>query len=159
MRPTFALLLLALLMVTTAAWPAGGYADSAGAGDENPDFRAGVAAWKQKDWPTVITRMQVAVDHDPNNADAWNYMGHAARQHGDLAAAFHYHERALQIDPVHRSAHAYSGEAHLVAGNLAKAEEHLQALDRICTFPCQEFRDLQVKIQRYRQDHAPSAPN
>jgi hypothetical protein len=34
--------------------------------------------------------------------------------------------------------------------NLAKAEEHLAALHKICLIPCEEYADLQQKIVEYR---------
>ena len=34
--------------------------------------------------------------------------------------------------------------------NLAKAEEHLAALRRICLIPCEEYGDLEKKIAEYR---------
>jgi hypothetical protein len=43
------------------------------------------------------------------------------------------------------------GEAHLMAGELAKAEEHLEALRSICLVPCEEYEDLKAKIAAYRQ--------
>ena len=33
-----------------------------------------------------------------------------------------------------------SGEAYLIVHNLAKAEEHLAALQKICLIPCEEYR-------------------
>jgi hypothetical protein len=38
-----------------------------------------------------------------------------------------------------------------MANNLAKAEEHLAALQRICLIPCEEFGDLKKKIDAYRK--------
>ena len=35
------------------------------------------------------------------------------------------YEKALAIDPKHRGAHEYIGEAYLTLGNLPKAKEHL----------------------------------
>ena len=33
---------------------------------------------------------------------------------------------------------------------LAKAEEHLAALHKICLIPCEEYEDLKKKIAEYR---------
>ena len=38
----------------------------------------------------------------------------------------------------------------LLVHNLAKAEEHLAALQKICLLPCEEYTDLQRKIAEYR---------
>jgi hypothetical protein len=34
-------------------------------------------------------------------------------------------------------------------GNVAKAREHLAALDKLCFFSCGELRDLKRAIERY----------
>jgi tetratricopeptide (TPR) repeat protein len=155
MKAILAILALASALVAGSAWPAGGESNppSTSAAANDADFRAGVTAWKNKDWPTVAARMSVFVGREPNNADAWNYLGHAARQQGDLPNAFRHYERALQIDPRHRGAHEYAGEAYLMAGNLAKAEEHLRALDKLCLLPCEEYTDLKAEVERYRRAH------
>jgi tetratricopeptide (TPR) repeat protein len=69
---------------------------------------------------------------------------------GQLPLAFTNYQRALQLDPRHRGAHEYIGEAYLMANNLTKAEEHLAALQRICLIPCEEYDDLKKAIVEYR---------
>lgn len=39
-----------------------------------------------------------------------------------------------------------------MVNNLAKAEEHRVALDRICFFPCQEYTELKEKIAAYKSN-------
>ena len=51
----------------------------------------------------------------------------------------------------HRGAHEYVGEAYLIVNNLAKAEEHFAALQRICLIPCEEYEDLKKAVAAYRQ--------
>ena len=70
---------------------------------------------------------------------------------GDPQKAFEHYSVALQIDPKHKGAHEYIGEAYLETNNLAKAEEHLKKLDDICNFGCQEFRDLRAAVQAYKK--------
>jgi tetratricopeptide (TPR) repeat protein len=84
------------------------------------------------------------------NADLENYLGYAYRQSGQLQSAFTHYRRALQLDPRHRGAHEYIGEAYLMANNLTKAEEHLAALQRICLIPCEEYEDLKNAVADYR---------
>lgn len=60
----------------------------------------------------------------------------------------HYGE-ALRIDPKHRGAHEYIGEAYLKLNNLPKAKEHLAILDRLCTFGCEEYTDLKKAVASY----------
>ena len=65
---------------------------------------------------------------------------------------FAHYERALKLNPRHRGAHEYVGEAYLMVGKLAQAEGHLKALQAICLLPCEELDDLKAKIDRYRQE-------
>ena len=37
-----------------------------------------------------------------------------------------------------------------MAGNLAKAEDHLRVLDRLCHSPCEERDDLRKAIDDYK---------
>ncbi len=58
------------------------------------------------------------------------------------------------LDPGKRSqfgAHEHLGERYLVLGDLAKAQEHLAALERICLIPCVEMGDLERAIAMHRQ--------
>ena len=86
---------------------------------------------------------------DTRNADIENCLGSAYRQSGQLPLAFTHYQRALQLDPRHRGAHEYIGEAYLIIGNRAKAEEHLAALRKICLIPCKEYGHLEKKFAEY----------
>lgn len=151
-------LLLAGLLLAQPAWPAGGggggsSGGSTGAQRNNPEFAAGVRAIEEQNWQGALEHMRKAIDKDADNADAWNYMGYAYRQLGDLPNSFRHYERALQIYPNHRGAHEYVGEAYLMANDLVSAEKHLKALDRICWLPCEEYSELKEKIREYKAQH------
>src|SRR3546814_10024426 len=87
---------------------------------------------------------------DLKNADAFNWLGYALRNQGDYEKAFVAYNQALQINPKHRGAHEYLGEAYLKTDNLAKAEEQLKALDGLCTFGCPEYTELKNKIAAFK---------
>ena len=114
------------------------------------DYAAGRVAIAAKDWNAAIRSLSSAALRDTRNADIENYLGYAYRQSGQLPLAFTHYQRALQLDPRHRGAHEYIGEAYLMANNLTKAEEHLAALQRICLIPCEEYEDLKKAIADYR---------
>lgn len=116
----------------------------------DPDYAAGKIAFERKDWPEAVKRFKQAALRDPENADLENYLGYSHRQLNQLDAAFAHYKRALELNPRHRGAHEYAGEAYLMVGNLAKAEEHLAALRRICLLPCEELADLERAITTYR---------
>ncbi len=112
------------------------------------DARSRIAA---KDWPGAREILQKAVARDPGNADYHNLLAYAIRHEAnpDMAMVFKHYGEALRIDPKHRGAHEYIGEAYLMSGNVAKAREHLAALDKLCVFSCEEYRDLKTAIERY----------
>jgi tetratricopeptide (TPR) repeat protein len=124
--------------------------DNPAAAALDPDYAAGKAAIEAKDWAVAIRRLSSAALRDTRNADIQNYLGYAYRNSGRMELAFRHYNRALQLNPRHRGAHEYVGEAWLMVGNLAKAEEHLNALSKICLIPCEELEDLEKKVREYR---------
>ena len=122
-----------------------------GAAALGPDYAAGKKAIEARDWNAAIKHFSAVAPRAPDNADVQNYLGYAYRNAGKLDAAFDHYQRALKLNPKHRGAHEYIGEAYLMVKNLAKAEEHLAALDRICRLPCEEYSDLKAKVAAYKK--------
>jgi len=120
------------------------------AADLDPDHAAGKVAVERKEWPEAIERLGRAALRDPDNADLQNSLGYAYRKLGQLEPAFRHYKRALDLNPRHRGAHEYIGEAYLMAGDLARAEEHLAALNRLCRTRCEERDDLQAAIDQFK---------
>jgi Flp pilus assembly protein TadD len=104
-----------------------------------------------KDWTAARDVMQKAVARDPGNADYHNLLAYSIRHtaNPNMDVVFKHYGEALRIDPKHKGAHEYIGEAYLLVGNVAKAKEHLAALDKLCFFSCEEYRDLKKAIQEY----------
>ena len=117
----------------------------------DPEYAAGKHAIDAKDWSAAIKSLSSAALRDTRNADIQNYLGYAYRHTGHFDLAFKHYARALQLNPRHRGAHEYMGEAYLMVNNLAKAEEHLTALQNICLLPCEEYEDLKKTIAEYRK--------
>jgi len=149
-RALAALLGLALALVPATA--IGDATDQAPAGAQlDTDYAAGKVAIAAKDWNAAIKALSSAALRDTRNPDIENYLGYAYRHTGQLDLALRHYQRALQLDPRHRGAHEYVGEAYLVANNLPKAEEHLAALQRICLIPCEQCEDLKRAVAEYRR--------
>jgi len=125
--------------------------DDPAAAKLDPDYAAGKQAIEAKNWSAAIKSLSSAALRDTRNADIQNYLGYAYRHTGQLDVAFRHYERALQLNPRHRGAHEYVGEAYLMVNKLAKAEEHLAALQNICLLPCEEYEDLKKTIAEYRK--------
>ena len=141
--------------IAAEAWPIcssmGSLAESADWAALDPDFAAGKRAIVTADWAGAIKALTSAGLRDDRNADIQNYLGYAYRRLRQLDAAMRHYQQALLLNPRHRSAHEHLGEAYLVQGDLAKAEEHLAALERICFIPCEEYDDLQRAIAGYNK--------
>ena len=117
----------------------------------DPDYEAGRAAIKSQNWSEAIGYLNKVAARDPQNASAQNLLGYANRKAGNLDLAFQHYNEALRLDPKHRGAHEYIGEAYLMKGDVAKAKEHLAALNRICFFGCEEYGDLKKAIAEHEQ--------
>jgi|1186.fasta_scaffold62647_1 Tfp pilus assembly protein PilF len=105
----------------------------------------------QKDWTSAQSILRGAVATDPNNADYHNLYAYSVRKgpNPDMSLVFKEYNAALSIDPKHKGAHEYLGEAYLMVGNVDKAREHLAQLDKICFFGCGEFNELKASISNY----------
>ena len=121
------------------------------AGALDPDYVAGKQAMDKKNWPEAVRYFNQALLRSPDNADLYNFLGFWHRNLGQFDLAFRYYGRAIELNPRHRGAHEYIGEAYLMVNNLAKAEEHLAALEKICLLPCEELDDLKRGIAAYRK--------
>ena len=106
------------------------------------------AAAERQDWKSAAAAMDEALAADSRSADYHSLYAYALRRSGspDMDVVFKHYNEALRLDPKHRGAHEYIGEAYLMVGNLAKAKEHLGALDKICFFGCSEYNDLKKAI-------------
>jgi tetratricopeptide (TPR) repeat protein len=87
-----------------------------------------------------------------SSADWNNLMGYSLRKKNPpaLTESEKYYQTALQIDPKHRGALEYYGELLLLKNDLPGAESMLKQLDKVCTFGCEEYKDLKKSIQTYK---------
>jgi len=149
------------LAVLVASVPVPSHADGAGGGDapsravplkpDDPDYTRATKAIKAEDFTAAIRLLEQVVARDGTNADAYNWLAYAVRRNGDPAGSLPIYQKALAIEPKHRGAHEYIGEAYLALDDMAKAKEHLAALDRLCLFPCSQYRDLKRAIEAYEK--------
>ena len=146
MKPS-TLILAALLLAPAAALPA----DSQPVVRTDPVLEQASKTIAAKDWPQAQALLQDAIARNPSNADYHSLYAYSMRKgaNPDMNLVFKHYNEALRLDPRHRGAHEYLGEAYLMVGNLPKATEHLSSLDKLCFFPCSEFADLKKAISDY----------
>ena len=113
------------------------------------DYDSGKKSVERKDWKAAVASFEAAARSDPQDADIQNLLGYSYRKSGNLQAAFRHYARALELNPKHLGAHEYVGEAYLLAGNPAKAREHLALLEKYCAAKCEERDDLKKAIAEY----------
>lgn len=114
------------------------------------------AAIAREDWAAAQAAAQRAVERNPNSADAHNLYAYSMRKgpHPQMDLVFRHYNEALRLDPQHRAAREYLGEAYLMTGNVAKAKELLAELDRLCKAGCAEQAELKRAISTFERQHA-----
>ena len=148
MKSTFSrILTVAVLAASIHTAFAADTEPAAATADKLAPARAQIAA---KSWRGAIDELKKV--NDTASADWNNLMGYSLRKAKvpDYDAAEKYYDAALRIDPNHRGALEYSGELYLMKGDLAKAEQRLAALDKVCRLPCEEYTDLKKAVAAYK---------
>lgn len=119
----------------------------------NDHLQIAQKAIQAKDWRRAQTELNAALRDDPRNADIHNLLGFTARKSSPphLPEAFTHYKTALEINPQHRGAHEYLGEAYLMDKQPAQAQKQLAALEQICgNRSCEEYEDLAKAIAKYK---------
>ena len=114
------------------------------------DYRAGLAARSAGNPAVALARFQAALKRFPESANLHNELGYAHRKLRLFDQAFAHYRHALALDPNHRAAHEYIGEAYLEVDDPDNAQRHLAALQSICLLPCEESIDLAAAIAAYQ---------
>ena len=160
-------IVLGALLVWSASTPA--IAVTSGGRSEQPSpsgdaYANGKAAFEQEDWRGVIDHMTRALEERPWDDDAHNLMGFAYRKLGDYDRALKAYDRALELNPHHRGALEYLGEAYLeldrpelakgILDRLAAECQRISvgASDRSWQSDCDEWEDLNQAYEAYVSD-------
>jgi Tfp pilus assembly protein PilF len=153
--------LVLVLALAAAAFAADAPTKSPASPPADPDLANARARIDASDWTGATDILQKAVARDPSNADYHNLLAYSIRKgpNPDMSLVFKHYNEALRIDPKHRGAHEYIGEAYLQVNDLPKAKEHLAALDRLCFFGCEEYSDLKRAVASYEASQKVSATN
>ena len=122
-------------------------------------LEAARSAVQQKNWVQAQAVLQQGILLNAQNADYHNLYAYSIRKGANpsMNLVFKHYNEALRLDPAHRGAHEYIGEAYLMVGNLPKAKEHLGALDRLCLLPCAEYSDLKKAVAEFETRQSAAA--
>src|SRR6195256_767096 len=142
------------LLFATSAFAAGGLPEPARSPDKLDGVRAQIAA---RNFPGAIDELKRL--NDTGDADWNNLMGYSLRKGAtpDFAGAEKFYDEALRINPSHRGALEYSGELYLQTGQLDKAGQRLDPIDKACFLPCTEYSDLKKAIAQYKAGNRTSS--
>ena len=144
------------LFAASSAWAAGGAPEPAPALSADPVVEKAQAAIARLEWTQAREIVREGLARNPGNADYHNLYAYTIRMGANPAMdlVFKHYNEALRLDTSHRRAHEYLGEAYLMVGNLDKAKDHLQVLDRLCFFPCEEYTMLKKAVADYEARQA-----
>lgn len=110
-------------------------------------------AIKARDWKKALAELNLAAREEPRNADLHNLLGYSYRKQAtpNLTKAFEHYKTALSLNPKHKGAHEYIGEAYLMDKKPQEAEKHLVELEKLCgNKTCEEYADLAKSLADYK---------
>ncbi len=132
----------------------GGGGGGGGAADTRPSdpvVERATLATQREEWANAQSLWKDVLARNPNDAEYHNMYAYSLRKgpSPDMSLVFKHYNEALRLDPKHRGANEYLGEAYLMVNNLPKAKEQLGVLDKLCFFPCKEYSDLKKAVADY----------
>ncbi len=105
-----------------------------------PTLATGRADIAASNWTQAITDLKAFLKSNSKNADGWNLLGFAYRNHGDLQLADTAYDRALKLDPKHTGALSYQGILYIKLGKTDEAKANLAKIQTICgNTTCPEY--------------------
>ena len=152
-------IVLLTVQVGSAGAVTGFDTEPAPASTDDP-YDAGVAAFQQEDWQSVLDHMSQALEIRPWQDNAHNLMGFAYRKLGDYPAALEAYDKALSLNPYNRGALEYLGEAYLELDRPDDAKATLDRLAEACRriahaavdplATCAEWQELSEAYEAYQ---------
>ena len=101
-----------------------------------------------KQYQSAINELEIMVEKNDDNADAFNLLGFSNRKLQRYDVAEEYYLQALKIDPKHKGAMEYLGELYVETGRMEQANQMLVRLDETCFLSCDEYKMLKEYIDR-----------
>ncbi len=99
------------------------------------------------------SNLKIFIENNSSDHEAYNLLGYVERQLQNYELAINFYKKALSIDSNFTGAHHYIAITYLEMDNLNSAKYHLDKLDLICLFGCEDFYDLKNKIAFYEANN------
>ena len=113
-------------------------------------------AWKlieEGEYESSKDILKELIDKNNENPEVWNLLGYIERQMQNFNKSLKYYNKALLLNPDYIPAHHYIAITYLEIGNLERAKHHLDKLDLLCLFGCEEFYNLEDAIAMYEKNN------
>lgn len=175
MQTRFAIALAAALFVSPALVSPGFSAGGGGGGSDTTQKCTGGKVWdKKKDKCVAPQRGQIDDDSiyeagrdlamhgrydeainvlslaaDKQDPRILNYLGYSHRKAGRITVGLGYYQEALQINPDYTLVREYLGEAYLMLGDVASAQDQLGEIEKRCGKGCEEYALLSDQIAKF----------
>jgi hypothetical protein len=107
----------------------------------------------QKNWVGALNSLLAIAPEQTSSADFHNLMGYVLRHQSqpNMLAVLDHYDRALAINPGHRQAREYLGQAWLMLHCPEKAAKQLVTIQSLCgSTDCAEWQDLQAALVAYQ---------
>ena len=99
------------------------------------------------------TNLKIFLENNSSDFEAYNLLGYVERQLQNYELAINFYKKALSLNENFIGAHHYIAITYLEMDDLESAKYHLNQLDLICLFGCDDFYDLKNKIAFYEANN------
>ena len=107
----------------------------------------------QGEYKKAKKNLLVIIKKDEGDAEAYNLLGYTERQLQNYISAIKFYKKALTINNDFIGAHHYIAMAYLELDDIEKAKYHLNQLDLICLFGCEDYFEVKNKIEFYEANN------
>ena len=107
----------------------------------------------QGEYKKAKNNLLVIIKKDEGDAEAYNLLGYTERQLQNYISAIKFYKKALTINNDFIGAHHYIAMAYLELDDIEKAKYHLNQLDLICLFGCEDYFEIKNKIEFYEANN------
>ena len=107
----------------------------------------------QGEYKKAKNNLLVIIKKDEGDAEAYNLLGYTERQLQNYISAIKFYKKAIFINNDFIGAHHYIAMAYLELDDIEKAKYHLNQLDLICLFGCEDYFEVKNKIEFYEANN------